>query len=392
MFRIIFLFVVLGAGLFAGTQYAGQQGYVLISVADKTIEMSVTTLVIFVIATLAALFGLEFLIKKTLYASSATWNYFSVRKMRRSRRYTNEGIIKLLEGDFKLAEKKVTRWANHHDMPLLCYLVASEAAQGLGDNEKRDHYLKLASEQENALLAVELTRAKQQVREANYTAAFETLSQLKSSYPNNRIVLNLLKNVYIELKMWQPLLNILSTLVKSKIITKDEQVQLTQRAQCGLLEEVAEQKGSEGLIAHWNSLTRKLKSDTHLVECFAKQLMARKADSEAFTLVKENLKKHPDSDLYALLPDMNLADDHPVVVFLEDVLKKDGNNASAHSALAQFHLRSENWPEAQQHLEKALSVRSSVSDYSYLADALEKQNMTKAAHEVSKKALTLVRA
>ena len=42
MFRIIFLFVVLGLGLFAGTQYAGQQGYVLISVANKTIEMSVT--------------------------------------------------------------------------------------------------------------------------------------------------------------------------------------------------------------------------------------------------------------------------------------------------------------------------------------------------------------
>ena len=89
---------------------------------------------------------------------------------------------------------------------------------------------------------------------------------------------------------------------------------------------------------------------------------------------------------------MNLADDHPVVVFLEDVLRKDGNNAPAHSVLAQFHLRNENWSEAQHHLEKALSVRSSVSDYSYLADALEKQNMTKAAHEVSKKALTLVQA
>ena len=61
MFRLIFLFVVLGLGLFAGTQYAGQQGYVLISVANKTIEMSVTTLVIFVIAALAALFGLEYL-------------------------------------------------------------------------------------------------------------------------------------------------------------------------------------------------------------------------------------------------------------------------------------------------------------------------------------------
>lgn len=392
MFRIIFLFVVLGAGLFAGTQYSGQQGYVLISIANKTIEMSVTTLVIFVIATLAALFALEFLIKRALYASSATWNYFSVRKLRRSRRYTNEGIIKLLEGDFKQAEKKVTRWANHHDMPLLCYLVASEAAQGLGDTEKRDKYLALASKQENAELAVELTRAKQQVRESDFNSAFDTLSNLKASYPNNTIVLNLLKSAYIELKLWQPLLDSLPSLVKAKIITQDEQVLLTQKAQCGLLSEVAEQKGSEGLIAHWNGLPRKLKADDHLVECFAKQLIARKADNEAFTLIKENLKKHPNSNLYALLPNLNLADSHPAVVFLEEVIRKDGNNAQAHSAIAQFHLRNEKWQEAQQHLEKALSVRSDVSDYSYLADALEKQNLTKAAHEVSRKALTLVQA
>ncbi|MEF1172871.1 heme biosynthesis protein HemY [Vibrio sinaloensis] len=392
MFRIIFLFVILGAGLFAGTQYAGQQGYVLISIANKTIEMSVTTLVIFIIAALAALFALEFFIRKALSASSATWNWFSVRKMRRSRRYTNEGIIKLLEGDFKLAEKKVTRWANHHDMPLLCYLVASEAAQGMGESDKRDRYLELAAQQENSLLAVELTRAKQQVRESDFTAALETLTALKASYPTNTIVLNLLKSVYIELKLWQPLLDTLPNLVKAKIISKDEQAQLTQRAQCGLLAEVAEQKGSEGLVSHWNNLPRKLKSDSHLVECFAKQLISRKADNEAFTLIKENIKKHPNSSLYALLPEMNLADSHPAIVFLETVLNKDGNNAEAHSALAQFHLRNEKWSEAQQHLEKALSLRPNVSDYAYLADALEKQNLTKAAHEVSRKALTLVQA
>lgn len=390
MVRIIFLFVVLGLGLFAGTQYAGQQGYVLISVANKTIEMSVTTLVIFVIAALAALFGLEFLIKKALNASSATWNWFSVRKMRRSRRYTNEGIIKLLEGDFKLAEKKVTRWAKHHDMPLLCYLVASEAAQGMGNNQQRDRYLELASQQENATLAVELTRAKQQIRDANYNLAFDTLSNLKATYPNNAIVLNLLKQVYIELKLWQPLLDLMPLLVKNSIISKEEQPLLTQRAQCGLLHEIAEQKGSEGLIAHWDSLPRKIKSDTHLIECFAKLLMSRKADHEAFTLLKETLKKHPNSSLYALLPELKLADEHPMLTFLEGTLRKDANNAEANSAIAQLYLRNEQWQQAQQHLEKALTVRSSVSDYGYLSDALEKQNLTKAAHEVSKKALTLV--
>ncbi|MBA5764430.1 heme biosynthesis protein HemY [Vibrio sp. 404] len=390
MFRLIFLFAILGAGLFVGSQYTGQQGYVLVSVADKTIEMSVTTLVIFIIAALAALFGLEYVIKKIFYASSATWNYFSVRKMRRSRRYTNEGIIKLLEGDFKDAEKKVTRWANHHDMPLLCYLVASEAAQGMGDSNKRDHYLKLALEQKDSRLAVELTRAKQQLREARFDEAFATLSDLKGEYPNNAVVLNLLKTVYVELKLWQPLLELLPKLAKAKLITKEEQQQLELVAQCGLLAEVAEQKGSEGLIQHWNSLPRKVKTDLHLVECFTKQLINRKADDQAFTIIKETLKKHPTADLYKLLPELNLSDSHPAMVFLEETLRKNGNNAEAHSALAQFHLRGQKWSEAQQHFEKALAQRSNVSDYAYLADSLEKQNFNKAAHEVSKKALTLV--
>ena len=392
MIRWIFLFLVLGAGLFVGTQFSGQQGYVLISIANKTIEMSVTTLVIFVIALLAALFGLEYLFKKVVYASSTTWNWFSVRKQKRSRRYTNEGIVKLLEGDWKGAEKKVTRWANHHDMPLLCYLVASQAAHEQGNKDERDKYIELASQQDNSQLAVELTKAKQQISERNFEAAFNTLSNLKGTYPSNTAVLGLLKTTYVELKLWQPLIELTPKLVKSKLITAEEQIALEQKAQCGLLHDVAKQQGSEGLISHWNKLTRKQKQSTHLVSCFVKQLIARKADAEAFTVIKENIAKSDSNELYTLLPELNLADHHPVVVMLEKAVKKDDNNAEAHSALAQFYLREQKWTEAQAHFEKALELRSNVSDYGYLSDALEKQNLTKAAHEVSRKALGLVKS
>ncbi|WP_319535771.1 heme biosynthesis HemY N-terminal domain-containing protein [uncultured Vibrio sp.] len=390
MFRLIFLFAILGAGLFVGTQYSGQQGYVLISIAEKTIEMSVTTLVIFIIAALAGLFILEYLIKKLVYASSSTWNYFSVRKMRRSRRYTNEGIIKLLEGDWKGAEKKVTRWANHHDMPLLCYLVASEAAQGQGDKEKRDKYLELASQQENAHLAVELTRAKQFIRDNEFGAAFDTLSSLKNQYASNPVVLNLLKTTYMQLKLWQPLIDLMPQLNKAKLVTSDEEIELIKTAQCGLLHEVAQQQGSEGLISHWNSLARKVKQDPHLIACFARELIARKADNEAFTVIKEALNKTPAPELYELLPELNVPDIHPIVVFLEGVIKKESDNAAAHSALAHFYFRQEKWIESQEQFEAALKLRSDVSDYAFLADTLEKQNLTKAAHEVSRKALTLI--
>ncbi|EGR0891626.1 heme biosynthesis protein HemY [Vibrio cholerae] len=390
MIRLIFLFVVLGLGLFVGTQYAGQQGYVLISIANRTIEMSVTTLVIFIIGALAALFALEFLVKKILYTSFHTWNWFSVRKQRRSRRYTNEGIIKLLEGDWTQAEKKVTRWANHHDMPLLCYLVASEAANGMGARAKRDHYLALAAQQNNSTLAVELTRAKQQLGDGDNQAALETLTQLQRNHPHNTVVLNLLKQCYQALGEWQPLLALLPKLVKAKRLSNEEAQQLEITAQRGILQDIASQKGSEGLMQHWAQLSRKLKAEPELLMCFITQLIQRKADYEAFSMIKESLKKQATPELYALLPELNISDRHPLIALLQEALRRDGNNAEAHSALGQLYLREKHWADAQKHLEKALSLRSSVSDYAYLADALEKQNFTRAAHDVSRKALSLL--
>ncbi|UAB70431.1 tetratricopeptide repeat protein [Vibrio sp. SCSIO 43132] len=390
MIRLIFLFIVLGVGLYAGTQFSGQQGYVLISIADKTIEMSVTTLVIFVVALLAALFGIEYLIKKVLYTSSATWNWFSVRKMKRARRYTNEGIIKLLEGDWKGAEKKVTRWANHHDMPILCYLVASEAAQGLGDKSKRDHYLELASKQENSDLAVELTRSKQQISDGQYELALDTLHDLKRKYATNPVITELLKVVYSKLSLWDSLIELLPQLKKAKQIDQQEFDELTQKAQCGLLADVAQQKGSEGLLAYWNTLPRKARQNDVLLYCLLEQLIERKADSQAYIIVRDHLKKHSDDKLYALIAEMNLPDLHPAVVLLQGVLQKDGENAVVHSTLAQLLMRQENWSEAQHHFEQALKLRQDISDYAYLADVLEKQQLTQAAGDVSRKALSLM--
>ncbi|WP_104400927.1 heme biosynthesis protein HemY [Vibrio penaeicida] len=390
MIRAIFLFVFLGIGLYAGTQFSGQQGYVLISIADKTIEMSVTTLVIFIIGILAALFGLEYLIKKLLYTSSATWNWFSVRKMKRARRYTNEGIIMLLEGDWKGAEKKVTRWANHHDMPMLCYLVASEAAQGLGDKSKRDHYLGLASKQENSDLAVELTRAKQLVRDSQYELALDTLYSLRDRYTANPIVIELLKTVYEELALWQNTIDLLPQLKKAKLIDPIEHDSLMLKAQCGLLADVAQQKGSEGLLAYWNGLPKKARQDETLVHCLLEQLIERKADSQAYIIVRDRLKKQPDDKLYSLISEMNLPDLHPAVVLLQGALQKDGESAIVHSTLAQLLMRQENWSEAQYHFEQALKLRQDISDYAYLADVLEKQQLTQAAGDVSRKALSLI--
>lgn len=392
MIRLIILFILIGAGLYAGTQFSGQQGYVLISIANKTIEMSVTTLVLIIVALLAALFGLEYLIKKVLRASSATWNWFGVRKLKRARKDTNDGMVLLLEGDWLGAEKKVLRSAKHHDMPLLCYLIASEAAQGSGNRVKRDQYLELASEQQDSKLAVALTRAKLLVSDGQYDLALITLDELQSDNPDNPITLDLLKVTYQNLDKWQLLTQLLPKLKKAKLIQQQEFDELNLAAQCGAMKEISEQQGSEGVLTHWNRLPRKTKQEPTLILCLVKQLIARKADSQAYIIVRDSLKKYQSDDLYHIIAEMNLPDIHPAIVLLQAALQKNGNNAAAHSTLAQLLMRQEKWPEAQQHLEDALKQRPHVSDYAYLADVLEKQQLTQAANDVSRKALALVEA
>lgn len=391
MFRLIFLFVVLGAGIFAGTHYAGQQGYVLISIADKTIEMSVTTLVIFLVATLAILFVAETLLKKLFRSSSATWRWFTIRKVKRSRQDANEGIIKLLEGQWKVAEKKITRRVSHHDMPLLCYLMASEAAVEMGDKTKRDRYLQLARKEDNSSLAVSLTLARQQIREGELKQARETLSNLYSDHNTNPLVLNLLKSVYLRLKQWQALLEIIPQLSKAKVIDNQQQLDLQVQAHSGMLSNIASTQGTEQLIHYWDKLNRKVKSDSTLIVHITELLIQKQDYSEAFTIAKEALKKQTIDGLLLLLPNIELADNHPIKQLLEETLTKDPNQAEALSALSRIEITNQQWPKAQQLLEKALSIRTSYQDYLLLAQALEKQNLTQASNEVAKKAESLLK-
>lgn len=390
MIRILFLFILLGLGLYVGAQYTDQQGYALLSAGGKTIEMSVTAFVILMFLVLMVLFGLELIIKKILSFSSDTRNWFSVRKLKRSRRFTNEGILKLMEGDWKQAEKKVTKWAKHHDMPLLCYLIAAQAAQEQGKTEKRERYLSLASEQDNSLLAVELTRAKLFAERGDYQHALTALKPLSFEYYQNPVLLKLLKDTYVQLGQWESLLSLLPNLKRGKQLTDAEELQLTEKSYCGLLSDTAQQRGNEGLLDRWNDLPKTIRFSEKVRGHLVQLLIARNASNEALELIQEYVKKYPETELYSLLPQLELSDNAPAIELTKKVLAKNDSNANALSALGRLYLEEKRWPEAQTQLEKALSLRSSVSDYGYLADALVKQNKHQAAHDVSKKALSLI--
>ena len=390
MIRLLLLAIVLVGGLIVGTTFADQQGYVLISVAETTIEMSLTTLVIFIGALIAGLFVLEMIVKRILSVGSFTRGWFSARHLRKARYNTFKGMLKLHEGEWKEAERLITKGGRHNDFPLLNYLAAAEAAQGRQQIEQRDHYLKMASEQADSTLAVALTSAKLQMREQQYELALATLQSVKVDYPRNPVLLELLKECYLALNEWQPLKNIIHPLTKANLITEQQALELEEKAECGLMEFIATNQGTVGLLDHWNSLPKKLKKHVPVLVCLIKQLHARKADSEAYIILRDNLKKRSDDRLVELLPTLNLADYHPVTVLLEEMVNHDARNPVVQSTLAQLYMRIEKWQPAREHFEAALAIREDMSDYAYLARVLDKQNHKQDAANLSRKALIKV--
>ncbi|MGF1759007.1 heme biosynthesis protein HemY [Photobacterium sagamiensis] len=389
MIKLLLLVAALIAGVVAGPMLAGNQGYVLISVAEQTLEMSLTTLILFIVVLFGAFFLLETIIKRIFSVSSSTRGWFSGRKTRKARAQTSNGLMKVIEGDWKQAEKLVVKAVKHSDAPLLNYLAAAEAAQGQGNTTLRDEYLKQAAEIDDQSLAVALTRAKLQYHQQQYEQALATLQDIKRENGRNPILLALLKDCYLKLEDWQPLLTLLPQLEKSGVLTGQEAAALSQEAECGLMAHIGQHSGSDGLMAHWNSLNRKAKQRPELIACFIKQMIKRNADTEAYTVLRDALKKQSDERLIRLVPELDLPDYHPAIVRLQDLLRYDSKNPATHSALGQLFIREKKWEEAKTHLAQAIELDQNVSDYARLVEVLDKLNDNQAAADASRQALTL---
>lgn len=389
MIKLFILIAFLIAGIIVGPMLAGHQGYVLISAANQTLEMSVTTFVVMLVILLGLFFLLENILKRLFSMSSRTSHWWSRRKTNKARQSTNEGFLKVIEGDWKAAEKLALKGVKNSDSPVLNYLAAATAAQELKNPDQRDEYLKRASELDDKSLAIALTRAKLQVNQGQYEQALASLQGLRHDNGRNSLLLGLLKTCYLELEDWKPLLSLIPTLEKQGLISQEESVTLNERAECGLMTHIAEQQGNEGLLRHWNDLSRKQRQEIPLIACFVQNMIAQNSDAQAFTVLKESLKKNADPKLIALLSQLHLDDMHPLVLCLEGLVKAHPNDVTASRALAQIYIQQAQWAQARPVLEKIVQADPNTADYGLLVTVLDALDEQEEATRYSREALGL---
>jgi len=389
MKRILSL-IVFGLLIAIALSFAVSQdpGYVRITVGHWLIESNLWVMLglnIVVLCSVNIAFRLfrglrhsKGLLRRVLGPSGAT----------RAQQNTEKGLIALLEGNWRHANRLLSRSANKSETPLINYLAAAHAAHELGDIKEAEQHLKKAYENTSGSeFAVGIAQAQIQLQQNQLEQCLATLLRLKKQQVNHPFVLKLLKTVYLRLEDWQQLLNLIPSLHKSMQANDVELLALEKLAWEKLFvqqtDELMQQQNlnssAEILAAMWKKIPDKLRFDSLLIEIYAKQLIRLNSDHECEVLLRKVLSKQWDDKLVALYGVVQGKKLSEQLINAENWLKQKPNNPVLLLALGRLSLRNELWGKALEYFEvsnRLLPCSASYAELSRLSLKLNKNDQT----------------
>lgn len=377
MKKVIFYFLILLVAVWIGITMHHNPGYVLVAYNDVSVETSLWFAVVaLVILFLAIYMVLRF--SSGIYAvASYIKQWISNRRKRRAHKQTVVGLYDFVEGNWASAEKKLSRAANYSDMPLVNYLAAAFMAQSQRAFKRRDNYLRLAQKtSQDRPIAVGLVQARLQMSNHQWEEAAATLQCLHRAQPKNGFILQLLQQVYCELKDWSGLERLLPALRKRCAWGADELNQIEQQTYRELL-----LLGTihDTIDTIWDKLPRYLRKSHVLVAIYAEYLLAKNRTDEAEAILKMGLRKTLDDrllKLYGTLPSLK-----PIkhLMRAEEWLHDNPEHADLLLCLGRICKQQKLWGKARAYLEKSARLEPNLAVYGELAQIMKMQNDLQAA-------------
>lgn len=355
MIRVLFLMLLLLAGLITGPYLSGKQGYVRIETANHVIEMSLTTLVIFFVISLAVVYSIEATISRFCSLSNNTYSWFSRRKRVKAQKQTLEGLMRMDEGDYSKAEKLIGKNAKHSDEPVLNFIKAAEAAQQRGDEFSANRYLIQATEIAGTdSLILEIARTRILLQQNKLPAARSSVDSLLIMASRNKEVLKLAVDIYLKSKAYHALDNILEQVEKSGLYSAGEFDELQRRVENGLLDEKMNEEGVDGLLDWWDEQPRKRRHDSYVKLGLIRRLIDANDHESAYELMLELVKTLDDNnnplaqDLFKQIIRLQPEDNSKLVKIVSKWAKSANSEAQclANRALGYLYVRNNDFAKA----------------------------------------------
>jgi HemY protein len=367
LMRRILLLLFFIAALWVGVKIAQDSGYIFIAYQHSSIEMP-----------LWLGFGLVFLIFLTLYIlfrllhhisfAPQYWQFWS-KKWRKQRaiKKTSQGFLDILNGRFRVGEKRLLRAAGDSPFGLINYLSAAKAAFFQKAYTRSETYFEKALEQTpEASVAVGITKASLEIENKNWDKALNILKPLALEAPKNPTIWALLKVIYQQLQRWSDLVAILPRLRKSPLENTDSLKEVEYQGYFGLLE-----NAKENIHEVWQMMPRNLRQDPRLVGLYAIQLNSMQQYTESEIFLRKYLKNSWNEALvetYSMTVTPRPGDQ---LRFLEKFLKQHSDNAKLCLCLGRLAMNAKLWGKGKHYLEMSIKQHPCAEAYRMLGKILE---------------------
>lgn len=372
MKRLLVLFFILLISVWLGVQLNKDPGYVLIAINHWTLETPLwfaafSLFILFIVLHVCFQFC-----KQVSNSKTALHNYCRRRRYNKSRNKTRQGLIEFSEGYWQDAETHLVKGLGNNDVPLINYLAAAKAAQEQGNNKQRDNYLREAQQSvPDAKIAIELTQAQLQLANNQWEQALATLKHLQSMAPKHPYVIKLLMKLYLAIKDWPQLLELLPTLKRFKVIDNKGYEELELTIHQHLLQSQAEKLTVSQLLKHYANLPRSVQANPAMISTVSKLLLAKGSNTESETLIRNSLKKNWHEDLIELYGRCPIENSKKQLNFTESLIKQYPHSAKLYLSLGRLSSHNQLWGKARSYLEKSIEICPSAQAYYELAKLLD---------------------
>ncbi len=376
MIRLLFYVALIVMGLIIGPQLMHYKGYVMLSVADYTVETSIVGLVLIALVGFGALQIAEWLVVKLVQMSGATLLWPQRWRKKRAKKQTVTGALAMAEQNWSLAEKSLATAADASDTPVMNYLAAAQAAHHGGERQAWQHYLQQAEQDPVAKHSVPITRLHYLMDEQDWPQARLTYDGLLPEQQHHPVVLQLALALFKEQQDWAAMAQLLPELKRKKLLNEPQLNAL--KAQVTEVQLQA-QPDLEHTHRYWKQLPRAERKQTTAVVAYSKKLLSFEAKADVRRLILKQLDKtHPQASLLSLLVQAS----HDVAEEISHILKRKYTHqqtADLHDALAALAELTNQPEQALQYRQHAVDADATLTRYRHLIALQEQLNQQKQA-------------
>ena len=282
------------------------------------------------------------------------------------------GLVQFSEGHWEQSEKILLSNIKYSETPSLNYLVAARSAHMQEAYERRDAYIKTASELgDDVQTAVSISQAEMQFGGGQLEQARATLVHLLEAAPKHPYAIKLLAKVYFKQEDWRNLFELLPTLAKQGLIQKEDREKYEATALKGIFLTLAQNEDKQQLQALWKKLPADIKEKPQAVLLYCKALSDAGDVAASDKLLIASLNKNWDEKLverYGKIEHSNLG---TAIKLGEKWLLDHEKSPMLLLALARLHRKFKLWGKSKSYYNSSLNFLPSADVYLEFAEMLE---------------------